>query len=117
MLTLDHIILRTASVEATTATLADRVAAPVLAAPERVNGMCSGILRAGPIDAGPAVSGVVVRTSGHLERWRSLPMARGGLLTLQDDGPPGITELTFTGDHRRDSFQLGHVRFSFAGSS
>jgi hypothetical protein len=50
LLTLDHLILRTADPRATLAELADRLGAPVLAPVEEVAGLASGILRAGALD-------------------------------------------------------------------
>jgi hypothetical protein len=50
LLTLDHLIIRTADPRATLAELAERLGAPVLADVEEVAGLASGILRAGEID-------------------------------------------------------------------
>jgi hypothetical protein len=50
LLTLDHLILRTADPRATLAELAERLGAPVLAEVEEVAGLATGILRAGAID-------------------------------------------------------------------
>src|SRR3954451_11510818 len=50
ILTLDHLILRTADPAATLAELGDRLAAPQLAAVEEVSGLATGILRAGVLD-------------------------------------------------------------------
>jgi hypothetical protein len=49
LLTLDHIILRTADPRATLEELSARLGAPVLAAVEEVSGLASGVLRAGEI--------------------------------------------------------------------
>jgi hypothetical protein len=50
LLTLDHIIIRTADPDATLDELSERLGAPVLAAVEEVSGLASGIVRAGEID-------------------------------------------------------------------
>ena len=50
LLTLDHVILRTADPHATLAELSDRLGAPVLAPVEEVSGLASGIVRAGELD-------------------------------------------------------------------
>jgi hypothetical protein len=50
LLTLDHIIIRTADPQATLRELSDRLGAPVLAEVEEVSGLASGIVRAGDID-------------------------------------------------------------------
>lgn len=47
---LDHLIIRSATPEATLAALAARAGTPILAPVERVRGTASGIVRAGPID-------------------------------------------------------------------
>jgi hypothetical protein len=50
MLTLDHLIIRSATPEETLAQLAGRAGAPVLTEVEEVRGMASGIVRAGAVD-------------------------------------------------------------------
>ena len=50
LLTLDHLIIRTADPEATLKELSDHLGAPVLAEVEEVSGLASGIVRAGDID-------------------------------------------------------------------
>lgn len=50
LLTLDHIILRTADPQATLKELSDRLGAPVSAEVEEVSGLASGIVRAGDLD-------------------------------------------------------------------
>jgi hypothetical protein len=50
LLTLDHLIFRTADPRATLAELADRLGAPVLAPVAEVGGLASGIVRAGALD-------------------------------------------------------------------
>jgi hypothetical protein len=50
LLTLDHLILRTADPRATLAELAERLGAPVLAGVGEVAGLAGGILRAGALD-------------------------------------------------------------------
>jgi hypothetical protein len=49
-LSLDHLILRSATPEHTLAQLAERAGAPIAVAVDPVGGMASGIVRAGPID-------------------------------------------------------------------
>jgi hypothetical protein len=49
-LTLDHIIIRSATPEATLAQLAAAVGTPVMAQVERVRGLASGLVRPGAID-------------------------------------------------------------------
>jgi hypothetical protein len=49
-LSLDHLIIRSATPEATLALLSERAGAPVLTEVEHVRGMASGIVRAGAID-------------------------------------------------------------------
>jgi hypothetical protein len=50
LLTLDHLILRTADPHATLKELSDRLGAPVLAEVDEVSGLASGIVRAGDLD-------------------------------------------------------------------
>jgi hypothetical protein len=49
-LSIDHLIIRSATPEKTLAELAARAGAPVLAPVEEVGGLASGIVRAGPVD-------------------------------------------------------------------
>jgi hypothetical protein len=50
LLTLDHLIIRTADPETTLKELAERLDAPVLAEVEEVSGLASGIVRTGDVD-------------------------------------------------------------------
>jgi len=50
LLSLDHVIIRSATPAETLAQLAERAGAPILAHVEDVRGMASGIVRAGTVD-------------------------------------------------------------------